>query len=114
VSQHFEHPEEPGTPGVERYRKARAALAVFEQEKARISRETPTEAVVWRRVAKELAAALKGLMPTYDVIEVVDSGATWTETTTAAKDLPSYAAAQQWIADNDPAARRVFGIRVQS
>lgn len=98
-SQHFGQPEEPGTPGVQRYRRARAALAAWETMKGKSGYLARGDA---------LAAALKEFMPTYRVVEYVEGKAAH-----AATGLESRETAQQWIADNDPAARHTFHIEAE-
>ena len=100
--QHFGVPGEPGAPGTARIRRAHAALAAAEALQ-------PTLQGTHAKVNFDLMAALREALPKYTVLEAIkDAGSR-----VAAKDLPTFAAAQQWIADNDPAARRIFEIRVQ-
>lgn len=98
--QHFGQPEEPGAPGVQRYRKARAALAAYKHPDGKKSLAQRADA---------LYAALKALMPTYRIVETTAGR----ETKVVADNLPDLPAAQQWIASNDPAARRVLRIEVE-
>ena len=104
-TQHFGQPEEPGTPGVQRYRKARAALAAAAELQ-------PTLQGTHALVNFDLMEALKAFMPTYRMIETYAEGDRIRQVTVA-KGLESRAAAQQWIADADPAARRTFHIEAE-
>ena len=99
-TQYFGQPEEPGAPGVQRYRKAREALAAYKHPDGKKS-------LVQR--ADALCAALQAFMPTYRIVET----AAGRETKVVADNLPDLPAAQQWIASNDPAARRVLHIEVE-
>lgn len=66
-TQHAGQPEEPGTPGVQRYRKARAALAAAAELQ-------PTLQGTHALVNFDLMEALKAFMPTYRVIETYAEG----------------------------------------
>lgn len=100
--QHFGQPEEPGAPGVQRYRRARAALAAGKNLQ-------PTLQGTQALVNFDLMAALQAFMPTYRIVET----AAGRETKVVVDNLPDLPAAQQWIADNDPAARRVLHIEAE-
>ena len=104
-TQHFGQPEEPGTPGVQRYRKARAALAAAEKLQ-------PTLQGTHALVNYDLMQALKAFMPTYRILETSSPKGRIVQLVVA-KGLESREAAQQWIADNDPAARRMFHIETE-
>lgn len=102
-SQHFGEPEESGTPGVQRYRKARAAIAAW---------RTMTGKSGFQARGDALAAALEAFLPTYRVLETYPEGDRMRQRV-CVTGLESREAAQQWIADTDPAARRVFHIEAE-
>jgi hypothetical protein len=62
------------------------------------------------QVAYDLAEALRATLPTFDVVDVTRFNGKRLSNTVAT-GLASKAEAQNWIAQNDPAARRDFDIR---
>lgn len=62
------------------------------------------------QVAADLAAALKEHLPVYCVVETYTEGKRGFTERIVANHLESKAAAQQWIAENDRSARRIFRI----
>ena len=85
------------------FAKARVALAAWRELKGKSGFQARGDA---------LAAALESFLPTYRVVETrAEDGRIWLEI--AAEGLEGRAAAQQWIADVDPAARRMFHLEAE-
>lgn len=80
--------------------KAEKALAAYD------ALEPTVTAQHLAQVADDLAEALRAFLPTYTVVEVLEGK----RTEVAQDGFPTKAAAQNWIAAMDPAARRVFEI----
>ena len=64
------------------------------------------------KVADALYEALKAFLPRFCIVEALPEKAV--PMRLVKKDLRSVKEAQQWIADTDPAARRVFHIKAQA